>query len=643
LAEEDEKEEDFVPPEPEVRQFSKENHPEERAQKAEEICGLRHSYFERKADLETKLSELQDRKIKSKTELDEASVELAVLSQEFAERKNSLVLSMIDSITKRQVRLRFGIGDAQQKIMDLQEESVETENAIEEMTAQMGDREFLTKAKATLSEFYSGESAAYGEDQRRKQEIQDDQDCQVENVIRSYDAFIIHAIRPDFTPGTNSPLREGVDWEDKLRLDLAMEPALSASTVREDFSGDTIFGRSGLFIAGGQVQGAYERDAGSTSAGGQSRSSLEWTGGRHIGEQLDLAVTTRSYQEQNELIIDNPKFCGLFLCLDKVQKYDASFQADFAAPESLHKQAEDLHLPVYLVDSGQVFESTYDPESKIFTKGDQVHPDELIDRKITIAPEDKVNLARSVLTKDIFRREILNSPDFGCLDAEVNGRAAYIEFVLWMAVKLMALEAGDKSGTVTEALEKYGPIKEKIQSVLDEAEEIEFRTAGKLRRIAQFRLGRETLEYYVAGSKLYKRRLIEGKEEHDPSSISGEPSDVRAATLIFGQPLFRMNGYGDYEANFRNIQSELDQRRSGTEEPKQSGDNQSNENSDIVVKATSFFLRGFAQEASEYGDQELSTRALQFADSILPQADFEAVKQKRIGPNGELIVLPEDI
>ena len=95
----------------------------------------------------------------------------------------------------------------------------------------------------------------------------------------------------------------------------------------------------------------------------------------------------------------------------------------------------------------------------------------------------------------------------------------------------------------------------------------------------------------------------------------------------------------DLESYFRNAESQIEnfQRmlEAGKEEDKHWTRN--------CMDRMAFHLRGFAEQAGMNGDAASKDRALKLADSIMPEAEYAAVLEKRLTPEGRLKITKEDI
>ncbi len=176
--------------------------------------------------------------------------EMTDLESELAGWKNTIIQKLLHhfQIPKHEKEIR-----AKSEMRDAFESEYEVmRNRSEELHEAMRDASALDEAKNILKNFYQGQRTAYEKDRK----IRD-----VGDISKEYEAVFVHGIHPNYIPQANSLLQEWVDWKTKLKILLALAPAISSSTIRKGESGEEHWARMGVVVSGGSVKTADARDA----------------------------------------------------------------------------------------------------------------------------------------------------------------------------------------------------------------------------------------------------------------------------------------------------------------------------------------------------------------------------------------------
>lgn len=308
----------------------------------------------------------------------------------------------------------------EEEIAEVQQRQIELDQILAELSAQIEDDTELTAVHNELENFYAAENQSW-------QEYEADRRAgNVTELMKNHNVLFVHGISR-FTPDANSPLQSSADVEDKFRIVLGLEPAISTSTISPGDGRESYWASQGFILAGGTVTEAHRRDAATKPHGLASRSSMYSTNNIPIVEQISKAIQLRDNQgsliKYNELVVEHPKPSALYVTLDNTpNNYNPYDEARSNMPEI----AEKLGLPLVVIQNGKPFRAVYDTESKLLTAGDPVPVEELQQ------PSQIDNRQREEILADIFENSPFKpeTPEYGEISARDQGRCAYLDITL---------------------------------------------------------------------------------------------------------------------------------------------------------------------------------------------------------------------
>ena len=256
----------------------------------------------------------------------------------------------------------------------------------------------------------------------------------VEDIGRMGGA-IIHAFayKQSFSDNVITVVNRNSDWRDRLKILLASSSQISTSSVnahRGEINSDAfLFKRLGLLLKGGTIEDAFPRD-GFSQVDGNER----FFGRDSVGEKLPAMTeeylrdnvlerripddTVRSSAAGihsrrvylNELIISNPEYAGLVLCLDNYPGREEDLPI-----EQIHAASVELALPVYVIKNGQIYRSIYNESKTAYEPyGSIIDPNDL-DALNAYNPSPRLSDIKTYLedkAASIFDFRVFDFPDW---------------------------------------------------------------------------------------------------------------------------------------------------------------------------------------------------------------------------------------
>lgn len=295
---------------PEIYHFSKEHSQEQRDRIAREIREKRAGYFERKKTHNEEINILE-------TETTEKEREIARITQEikklddYLDNLNENILSRISHFLEIK-KTREAIWPKKSLYRVGSQELAQLNNLLTRYREQQLDRRELAEAKEILGEFWQGQSEAW-------QEYQEEEKTRdLKNVCLNHDCAIVHCLHPGFTPEVNSILDQGATWQDKLKIFLALEPVVSASTVHQGDNGNiNLFSKMGLILSGGRVQFASPQDAATVVTKDRERVSRSYQD-LAIKDQIQTFIKykekDKSEKNSDDLVAQDTQWIKLACC-----------------------------------------------------------------------------------------------------------------------------------------------------------------------------------------------------------------------------------------------------------------------------------------------------------------------------------------
>ncbi len=190
---------------------------------------------------------------------------------------------------------------------------------------------------------------------------------------------------------------------------LALEPSLAVSSIMlgKDDKGrrDQLTGYQGLILGGGDIELAFEGDAGTRMLGIKDR--RDRSENRHFSvntEAIDKIARTRTGgAEKNEYVVNNAQVFGYF---ESINKRDGAFKIDDVdTMRAKLQKVNDRGIPFYAKDDEnrmfEIFTIYYDGSLEI---GAELTPQEVAKGKAGLAPEVRKKIGSELLQKrDLYK------------------------------------------------------------------------------------------------------------------------------------------------------------------------------------------------------------------------------------------------
>lgn len=591
-----------------IKEFSRENAPEERRRIAGEIHTKRETYFERKKTLGDGIHALIKQMKERKIDGEEAAGEIETLEISLAAWRNSAV--------KRLLR-HFQIKKQEQTISEKRHlrDVFESEYAFmraraEELHEQMADKRELEEAKTILKEFYREQSIAYEQDQEARDVV---------NITKEYEAIFVHGIHPYAIPKENSLLNEWVDWKMKLKILLTLYPTISTSTIRAGEGSTSLWARMGVIVSGGSVENANMQDAGTRAQGLKKR--IGWSDKKNIAERVRFAILSKP-QRYNEFIVANPEIAGFYITIDEPENQ----QKDLVPTHDIVPFVEALGMSLYAMHAGEIYDTEYNETNEHFALREKVSPQEIVSRRFHLDDMQKEQLLEEILGDSPFK---IKSPEIGFIGSRAQGKETYIEI------------------NAPEKLKEW-PGEEQIYIKTDgEINSLSDLDGSHVRQIAEVNEIGFKIQYLVANDRLYKRQ-----ENTHSGEVFVEPLrrfeeahfnyiSIWLSTHNLGRPV------QDTESYLSGMEESIASLRHKPEEETKGSLHQESKWQyipyDSWMGRLAFHLYGFGEQAGECRDVKTKERAFTLARRICSEDEYLRILQKRIDEEGRFKITKEDL
>lgn len=611
-----------------VREYSKEETPEERRALAEKIHELRHEHFQSSRELEERISGLFTEAETGKLAAEEAVTQGEALGGQLLKLKEGLISRVVNFREIRRLEEQIGAQKINQEKFD--EQYKNAMELVSNLEAQKGDRNKLEQAKGLLRDFYTNKGTEWITYEKEEQERN------VSNVLEKYNVTMVHTFMPRGVPSDNSLLRSDISWEEKLKIVLAFEPTISTSAISPEQQG--MWTNIGVLLNGGRVEVASPSDAGTRTTGIGKREMGERPSFRKPIEQ-QLQDTT-SYHHKgdlmnyNEIVVSNPEVAGFFV---KVEDNDSIANIG-VSPDKVFSAIEGLHIPMFAVKNGEVYK--VDGQEKVLVEkglerwhetilklGEKVTPAELAQLPAAMNKERKEQLATELMEDSPFK---LSMKEARLIDSRNAGKETYIgvNFDKLATEKTISQEIYKSSGKYERYPQLVG---EKITML------------GEIKSpVAVYRL-------FSAEGHLYNQTI-------NKKTGKIETNENLSETLQEGNLI----AYIDYNQGYgykRAIESPINSTDTYIEKMKYIVNiyqeklieaRQDNWNDGIAsyehrLREAAFHLYGFTEEATQRGDVESQEVASRLASEIFSRGEYQEIVQRRVGPNGEFRITKEDL
>ncbi|MCX6809770.1 MAG: hypothetical protein NTZ65_03440 [Candidatus Berkelbacteria bacterium] len=661
--------EPLVDADQEVRQFSKEQHQSERDDTAASILSLRKKAQEDRIALISRIENLQNVRESYETRVASEQERLDYLHNEIEQRRNVLVVRFKNWMGKGDQIEESYLDLASRSSVEIskfQQHLDEVRTTLAELEEQLTDESTIMHCRQTLVDFYESQKTLRDQfvQQKEQEELQAQQETeclaqeaiedepkrQVENVMKEHGILIVHSTRPDFS-ARNTPVEDGLLWQDKVRIAYALQPTLCASSIKPGWGPQQMFGRMGLLVSQGRIESANNEDAASGAADLDSRASLTSIirRGERISRQIQQTVNFMPISgKQNEIAIQQPSFAGIYYCTD--QYTQSSVNSDRANPEDVQNLSLELGLPIYIIEQGRAYASIYDPEAKTLVKdGEPLVPDQITTTEPDANKRETIIL--DLLTRESFKTEYFKSPEFAAIEGYVNGKQAFLDFILpRMAMTYrLARKREIRNGLSQEAtqiLDRVGEAQPEALKIGNDSVD------GKL--VATLNNDGEIRQYFMTDSGEVVVRIENYKVVRDGRAQFTEathylPINQSDAVRIFSGKYVGMQSHQNPEQFAKSIVDFLHQLAAEAKLKCLDKTNLTESEANMLTVANKLFyanisfLHGLAEQAQELGETQTATRILELVSKATVSEQLEGIKAKRLTANGRCRILPEDL
>lgn len=614
-----------------VQDFSKKESGEERKELAQEIKGVRKSYFEKKK----RISELETRVLEQEKSAEEAARELDTIEKEIEMQSSTLSEKLFSFFSQRYSAKLESLYIRKSRISERTESLTQTLAHMrkvlrEELSLHTQAKEQFGNTKNTLNDFYHGELVKWQEKENRVRDVK--------NVMQKHDVLFVHAISPHYTPVENSVLRSGVEWKTKMKIALSLEPTLAISTIEEGDTSENMWHKIGFLLKGGRIESMSSRDAATRGQIGGSRITDGSQYFRETSEeQIELSIQRR--ERYNEFSVSHPDYAGLYVAIDEEEKKEVSLY-DFHPQKKRQDQdmvrevclfGKEMQLPVFVIKNGIPHRAEWDEKEGKMTLGDSLSTKDLLEQGRTLPPQEKAELLDEVLKESPFK---LESIERVFLDSRNSGRLFYIQTHAREHPELFQEESYRESSDILE-IEAYASSK--------------FPNADITVLIDMPNINspyNEHIKLFLADGKIYKWTKGRYEMEHEDRKHVREITEEDNKTIslrsgggeIWYMP-YAIKNTRDYLTAMQGIIEEV---------------NQWEERSAIIgsvwqitrvstLTRLAYHLYGYATEARRVGDTASAEEAERLAKTLVPKNKIEELVKKRIRKDGNFKVTKEDL
>jgi len=578
---------------PRFKEFTKEQSQSERDTLATEIKEKRKTYFDRKRGVGHEISELAREAEGRRSTVEEQKKEIEAIESEIADRKRSKISEILNYFQLKKLREQLQVKTID--VGNFEEEYKKIGGVLGALEQSSDDRRELEEARNSLTEFYNGQNEKWNE------YIGDLKAVDVGNVAEAYNVNFIHAIRPDFTPGSNSPLRGNVDWKTKLEIMLAFEPSISTSTIREGDSPDKMWGRMGVILKGGKVASAHGSDRNTHVDSINVRSGK--TDLKRTKQDIEATLSITDYPGYNELVVENPEIAGFYICMDEREK--TLPMLDLAPSEEVASALSKLETPVFVIKGGVPYKAEFDPTSKTFVAQERVRPADIKNFAPAVDKGKGQKIKERLFENSPFR---IKNPEIDTVRYRAEGRKAYIEI---------------------NFQNKYD------KGLSDMSLVTEFPTIGS------------KLKYSIESGELVLHE-IDSRTQKDDSQIVplGKWFNDRLQSELTSVGVIRSTVSPDInnnEAYASEMMKNTDYLVAELDRSREKNDDKGIKYYENEINKLVSHLYGFAEQAGEMGDTETQTKAIEIASRYLGAEQFNEVIKRRIDNDGRLKISEEDL
>ena len=574
-----------------LREFSKDENPEERKNTADEIRGIRAGYFQRQNALRTEMARLSSEGGINRDEFERFHGEIGDLQRDIEEKSETSINKLLNFYSIWQARKE--IGSKKAELETIEKEYTELAELIRNIEDQIADREELERARQKLGEFYGDQSEKWREYRA------DEKNRDLAENAKEHDVVFVHGLHPNFVPGSNSMLQEGTPWETKLKIVLAFSPTLSASTIKKGDTPDNMWTETGVVLSRGRIQGAGV--SGTTARGLYKKENAENSWEKDMKVAIRNAIVQRPSNNFNEFVVQKPEIAGLYIA-DEKRKVGVPNEVTH---QQMVELAEKLGIPVYLIKQGEVYATTYDQDSQTLIPNDRLTTHQIYDQKPAVSESQKRELIQEILEDAPFEQSKLDLTDAYITDSRGYGAETYL--------RIKYLDQTRSFSGSPRILGVYPALGKKMELFSEE---------GRLYR-------REKLKYRTQ----YGQSRLEELGNYEMNSGCVRLNSHWIASYRDGEASKAISQPTDY---LKLMQSQLEKTSANLKQ----GYYKFQEN---YLKSLAGHLYGFAEQARAFGDEEVATKAEEMAGSALPKEEYDRILASRIGPNGQFRITKADL
>lgn len=292
---------------------------------------------------------------------------------------------------------------------DLNEQDAKDEQ--ENISQLITNSENVKSLKTKLEEHYAKADAI-------SKEHFDTLNRSLEHVMKRNNAFIVHVITEseETRHNANSNVSSEATYEDDIDIMLALEPAVSASSIVSGKRASLWPGQTGFLLGGGQIGEAGHSDLGShgdkiKKRGGENASieKIDEVVGREKGEHSGM----------NEVVVNNAEISGFFqkagkdengkiwmYSLDTKKNSKRTNQTNLARYKERFALASEKGIPLYIMtEDMNVYEYLGVNDDGSIEIGKQLTPEEVANGKAGLPPEKRREIGEKLLEKKIFKKQ----------------------------------------------------------------------------------------------------------------------------------------------------------------------------------------------------------------------------------------------
>jgi len=587
----------------ETQNFSKEHSKPERKQVADAIRGERKKYFERHESIRVRTTKVEKQIENKEIDLEFLVNEIAQLEESVRKISNGRIAKFLNKQEIASIEQRLGVRNKDTR--KAEEDLMEIIAILTQLEAQRANRIELGRAREMLLEFYTNESEKYKEYKEGLEARQ------VSSIMNNYEVAVVHALHPTFTPGENTLMREGASLEDKLRVLLATQPTISASTFGSQDSHDNLWASVGVILRAGEVLNADSSDLGTKATSIDGRGSTAPLFGKgNIRERITKAVAGPKIK-YNELVVDNPDVAGMFICLDPFQEYSNQEEARSIDHREFKRISNSLSLPVYALLGGEIYEAIFNEKTKRYDVGPKVSLKEIQNSDFSIDEEMRLSMQEEILEHTPFSYEKLGLEEIFETQAAENGRRIYFEAMLF----------GKKDF-------KEGQVIREVPGSSLSCKYV-FRN-GEVVRISQY--------HEMKGYRSEDEDFLDQLDFTKGHIYYGRNFALKLEGDKFLSPGDLLRGLiGAYERKEREFAEEIEAQAIDSKRQK------AREHYNKHLKRILFFIYGFGEEAGNNGDIAIQQEIWSFVAEHLPLSECAEVIKKRLKPDGRIRLTKEDL